>query len=51
MGQFRRKHVYREGVHWTRGHRLGRGGQAICYSIFDESTKLTLALKEVSMLV
>ena len=47
MGQFQCQRVYREGTHWQRGHPLGRGGQATCYSILDKTTRLALALKEV----
>lgn len=50
MGQFHSQQVYREGVHWQRGNRLGRGGQATCYSILDKNTRLVLALKEVRVL-
>ncbi len=46
LGQFCKHQVYREDLHWVRQTRLGRGGQATCYSILDCKTNLSLALKE-----
>ena len=47
IGKFHSGNVYREGIHWNRKTKIGKGRKAECFSIQDEQTGIILALKEV----
>lgn len=45
------KHVYLEGVHWTKTELLGTGAFSSCYAARDKSRGTLMAVKQVMQAV
>jgi len=43
------QHLYKEGVHWTRGTVLGTGAFSTCYQARDVHTGTLMAVKQVAL--